>query len=1142
MAFLHRAAERLLVLPLTGLMAATVTAPAAGSTTPPDHTAHAPDGPATAMIDEAVTVTLITGDRVRLIPTGEGDQPDVIVDPAIGSEPTGFSVTQDERGIRVIPHDVADLVPDVLDPGLFDVTQLVAMGYDDANSDGLPLIVQHDDGIRTLAASSPLRVNAGLPAIDGAAVHLDKEMSAEFGDDLAAIDQPEPYNAAAALGGVTKVWLDRKVTSTELDGYLSQVSAPAAWESGLDGSGVTIAVLDTGVDADHPDLKGQVAGQADFTGAGSPADDNGHGTHVASIAAGTGAGADGARQGIAPGADILSGKVLDSDGRGQTSWVMAGMEWAVQQGADVVNLSLGGAPTETDDPLVLTLEALAEQHGTLFVAAAGNRGWLGFVPGTIETPGSAPSALTVGAVTDTDLRAFFSSQGPTLGTYRLKPDVVAPGVGILGALAGARDGDLYQPMSGTSQATPIVAGAAALLMQQHPDWTWDQIKTRIVTTADVPDRHMVWSHGGGRVDLGEATSQELVSDVGTLDFGYLKYPDEEPRTRTVTLTNSGDDPLEIVVDDVVRNDSGQPAADDVLVAEPAALTIPAGGSSATTVTFRPDLVEDGFWDGGLSFRSGGDTLLHLPFGGYDEPERYDLQIQLLDRNGRPYDPATGADHPNGDVTVPIFNADTGAFYRLRPDESGYATARVAPGSYSMFARIITPAGGGEPETFTIAGTPELVVESDVSYVIDAREARRLDPPTVSGQPTRPEHLVGITYSRHTDDRRGYTEFGFFEPDEVTNGQIYVTPTSPAERGTFEATFRWRLVPTGEPMPTSPDAFELLLAAPRFPDPLSPALSPQDVSAMAKVETTFHPFGRPGEYWHGVVHQTAETGIGFVYRTTVEAPDSSTVLATADPNILWAQCINPPANDYAEMCDELRSYPPREQLETQFAAPLRPQIWESRHSSSAMFVASGIGDGEHAVYLTPTAARASNLTLYRNGELVDSVDDSAGFFPLPDEPARFRLEQSWLLSDEFSRSREATTVWEFDSAPPADPSQGFSTTPPLMAINYRAQVDDMGNVAPQRSLRLDLDVSHTSRPQDSPPVKSMSVWWSVDDGTTWRTTPTRMSGPESYHAVIPGHVLSSGESLSLRVSAIDADGNSIDQSVIGIFPVARPATG
>jgi subtilisin family serine protease len=186
----------------------------------------------------------------------------------------------------------------------------------------------------------------------------------------------------------------------------------------------------------HPALAGPVDAQANFTDAGSPADGNSHGTHVASLVAGAGAGADGARQGIATGADLLSGKVLDDEGFGRESWVIAGMEWAAAQGADVVNLSVGGPPAETDTPVTQSLETLTAQTGTLFVVAAGNRGSLGDDQFTIETPGSAASALTVGAVSDDDTLAQFSSEGPTLGSYRLKPDVAAPGVGLLGARAG----------------------------------------------------------------------------------------------------------------------------------------------------------------------------------------------------------------------------------------------------------------------------------------------------------------------------------------------------------------------------------------------------------------------------------------------------------------------------------------------------------------------------------------------------------------------------------------------------------------------------------------------------------------------------------------------------------------------------------
>ena len=437
--------------------------------------------------------------------------------PAPGSERTGFTVERDGERVRVVPRDVAALVPDVLDPGLFDVTALVEMGYDDQHADALPLIVR---GAARLAAAPRGRrstASARRPSSSTSATRA----------SWATTWRREPRASA------TKIWLDRKLEASALDGYLTQVRAPAAWAAGLDGTGVTVAVLDSGVDDGHPALAGQIDGQQNFTDAPSHTDVNGHGTHVASLVAGTGAGADGARQGIATGARLLSGKVLGDAGEGRQSWAIAGMEWAVASGADVVNMSLGGAPTPEDDPLALALERLTEQTGTLFVVAAGNRGSFGQNPFMIETPGSAASALTVGAVTPTDSLAIFSSEGPTLGTYRLKPDVTAPGVNILGARRGARAG-LYAPMSGTSQATPIVAGAAALLLEQHPGWSPRQVKSRIVGTADPQAYHSAYSSGGGRLDLEQATRETVSADQPALDFGYLRHPDDAPRTRTVT--------------------------------------------------------------------------------------------------------------------------------------------------------------------------------------------------------------------------------------------------------------------------------------------------------------------------------------------------------------------------------------------------------------------------------------------------------------------------------------------------------------------------------------------------------------------------------------------------------------------------------
>ena len=237
-------------------------------------------------------------------------------------------------------------------------------------------------------------------------------------------------------------------------------------------------MLDTGADFTHPDLVGRVADRADFTAEGGDAvDHNGHGTHVASTIAGTGAAAHGQRRGVAPDAKLVIGKVLDDHGSGADSGIIAGMEWAATR-ADVINMSLGGSdPDDGSDPLSLAVDALSRSTGALFVIAAGNSG------GAISSPGSAASALTVGAVDRNDKLADFSSRGPLVTSNVAKPELVAPGVDIVAARAAGTNlqdpiDRYYEAISGTSMASPHVAGAAALLAQRHPDWSGERAQGR----------------------------------------------------------------------------------------------------------------------------------------------------------------------------------------------------------------------------------------------------------------------------------------------------------------------------------------------------------------------------------------------------------------------------------------------------------------------------------------------------------------------------------------------------------------------------------------------------------------------------------------------------------------------------------------
>lgn len=189
------------------------------------------------------------------------------------------------------------------------------------------------------AAATPAR---RLESLDARSLRVADDDLGRFWKTL----NPGGKSDAARAAVAPRVSLDGKVKAT-LDRSTAQINAPAAWKAGYEGQGVKVAVLDTGVDANHPDLAGRVAEAKDFSGSPSTDDHFGHGTHVAATVGGTGAASSGTRRGVAPRADLLIGKVLGDDGFGSESSVIDGMEWAASQHAKVVNMSLGSTPKQT---------------------------------------------------------------------------------------------------------------------------------------------------------------------------------------------------------------------------------------------------------------------------------------------------------------------------------------------------------------------------------------------------------------------------------------------------------------------------------------------------------------------------------------------------------------------------------------------------------------------------------------------------------------------------------------------------------------------------------------------------------------------------------------------------------------------------
>jgi serine protease AprX len=323
--------------------------------------------------------------------------------------------------------------------------------------------------------------------------------------------RPADIEALSRDETVEHIWPDLPV-HTCLDVSVPRMQAPSVWDAGFRGEGIKLGIVDTGIDPGHGDFDGRVAAMISYVG-GDGSDDNGHGTHVAGIAAGTGATSDAKYKGVAPAATLYVAKVLDANGSGTMSGVMAGIEWTVDQGVQVINLSLGSdGPCDGTDALSTLCDEVVQQFGIVVCAAAGNAG-----PGsaTVGSPGCARWVITIGAVDDADKVTSFSSRGPT-SDGRVKPDLVFPGAGIVAAQAdGTALGPVIAPgyvkLSGTSMATPHAAGSVALLLQARSDLTPNQTKWALLTTAlelgENPN-----AQGSGRGDV-FAAYQKIISET-----------------------------------------------------------------------------------------------------------------------------------------------------------------------------------------------------------------------------------------------------------------------------------------------------------------------------------------------------------------------------------------------------------------------------------------------------------------------------------------------------------------------------------------------------------------------------------------------------------------------------------------------------
>jgi len=585
---------------------------------------------------------------------------------------------------------------------------------------------------------------------------------------------------ASGTNHVLDVYPDLPVNASLADS-VPQIGADQVWSMTdsqgqyVRGTGVVVAVIDTGIDYNHPDLGGgygpgyKVIGGYDYhNNDADPMDDNGHGTHVAGIIA-----ADGGMTGVAPGASLLAYKSLGSDGSGSMSNVILAIAAAMDPNgdgnpsdrADVISMSLGGGGEE-GDPVCLAVRN-AVNAGIVVVVAAGNSGP---AMGTVASPGIAPEAVTVGAVDDAGALASFSSRGSP-DNLLIKPEISAPGVGIISTVpySGGRHSSStgYAPLSGTSMATPHVSGAAALLLQLHPDWTPAQTKSALISSSK-PVQASLWHAGAGILWIPSATSQKVFAEEPLISYGLADNTGHTAivtnRGPTVSFTTGTSDRYSISA-------SGSKDADywaNSSSVSPTSLSVSTGSEGQITLSVGAGLLSapEGYYEGNIVLSSQNGNI-RIPFG-YAILSK--LTVHVLDTLGREVFDPYGA--------VMVYNtpkADIGFIARGDNVPAPPAIFMLPSGDFSVHAAghqlIYTYS-----EPYVLSGTVTIPRTQEIEITLRMADAKRMviDLATDDGVPIFVKDYR--VFCRYVGDNNA--SFHLFGSDYSILGSDYFTiPTS-----------------------------------------------------------------------------------------------------------------------------------------------------------------------------------------------------------------------------------------------------------------------------------------------------------------------------------------------------------------------------
>ncbi|GAB3433437.1 S8/S53 family peptidase [Flindersiella endophytica] len=796
------------------------------------------------------------------------------------------------------------------------------------------------------------------------------------------------------------------------------------------------------------------------------------------------------------------------------------MEWAVAQQARIICVALTALPTD-NDPFEPVVDRLSRSSGALFVIAGGNAGPRRY---TVTSPGTASEALTVAATNRDQSTADFSSAGPVRGDFASKPDIAAPGRGIVAARAadgkiGAPVGKYYSTLSGTSTAAAHVAGAAAILAQQQPTWNAGLLKTALMGTAKLPVNESVYRQGAGFLDVARAVGQKEFALESSLS-AYVRWPYSRT-TRTLTYRNPSATALTLSLRFEPRDQNGNPAATGVL-ALPSKVTVPPRGTAGVALTIDATKSKPALQYQGRITATANGVVVRTPVSVTLEPESYEVSLAIIDRNGTPI-----VDGTTGQFADLLYLTDLTTHREYVPvPKNGLWVTRVPRGAYSLATHVLTPTAGGPPSS-TLLAEPRIAVTAPVTLTLDAREGRR-SKATVDSADARTTSVGTALY-----ERSGNSSWLHLVQlsDPAVEPEAYVVSTPRTSHFVLFVLYQQM---------AAPDRTYELLQWEESVIPEDPVYRVHDweLSDQAILLGTQNVkgVGQLGR-WGFVGPGGGEFAFASAY--PVKLPSARRHLASphhmGGPLIDWATDLNanlatdtPAYFEYVEPRSYQASYPASVKLST---AAFSPQGHGIHLTDGWLGLDFGPFNSSGGGLIT-TSPGGSNggITLKRNGVTVAtstnpyhiSLGNTSGTATYT---AIMRAGRSTPWPGYVPR---VSGTWTFQSTRPAD----WSTALPILSTRVSGAFDLWGRAPAGRKFPLTLDVNGTAAT-----IANATVRISYDDGKNWTAVPVNHATGE-WIATVTHPAVAKSAWVSLRVVVTDSQGNTGGWTAIRSYKIAN----